>query len=1164
MSLSQRCGGSFSTLVKLRGRQYYDERKLAVYRQTANHVIMRVQSNVSEEKQVTLVWDAGRGVLDAHCTCLEPGTSRHCKHLWAALLEVDRLRLMSDVEPRGPLKLAVSLEELALTQHAPAAVRADTAPVQSAPLQPAPVTAASPSRTTASTSRVSATAAGATARGTAVDTTRSGPAAWKTRLQHAFHGLQVERNRQAEARSQPDTSSLRQLWYILDLEQSTAERRPVIAYFQRYRSAPDRPWGPYQSIALDRESLHRWGDPQDRELLELLIGDDTDVVKSGLDSEIPSSRWFVSRKYGAAIPRLTYSLLLPKLCATERLIAVVSAKRPEAFLSAYRLTWDGDEPYELEFRMQEDRAKRGWEVRSELVRGSERIPLTRVQSVDRGELALINDRLVRMQRNAATQWFTWLGNEVLHVPRVDGPAFLAELLRFPEPPPIQLPAELRWPQVELPPRAVLKIAPDTPARARKQQLRLSPTFVYNSVELSPPATDSAIVDASERRIIKRDRKRERQLIEDLVIREGLQRLVRDLPAELPDYWCEPKQLEAVTQCALRAGWHVLAEGKLVRSCTGTRWNVTSEMDWFELDGQLEFDGQQVSFPAILKAVRQGLSYVELGDGSRGMLPSEWLSRFGLLADLAHRDDETLRFLPSQALLLDALLADAAADAEGIDERFASWRAKLAEFRGFAAHPAPPGFGGQLRPYQELGLGWLHGLRDLQLGGCLADDMGLGKTVQVLALLETRRQQQRLHPAERAPSLVVAPKSLVFNWADEARRFTPEMRVLNFTGAERESLRDRLHEFDLVLTTYGTLRRDVADLREIQFDYAILDEAQAIKNAASLSAKSCRLLRARHRLAMTGTPIENHLGELWSLFEFINPGMLGASAAFQRLVKASRSEPSREEAAGDGARQTLAQSLRPFILRRTKKQVLTELPERSEQTLYCEMEAPQRQLYDQLRSYYRQQLLQQVDAAGLAQSKFHVLEALLRLRQVACHPALVDPQHAALGSAKLDTLLDQLNELVEEGHKALIFSQFTSLLGLVRERLDADKIRYEYLDGSTANRGECVERFQTNPAIPLFLISLRAGGQGLNLTAADYVFILDPWWNPAVEAQAVDRAYRLGQTRHVFAYRLICRDTIEDRILEMQSQKRALADAILTEDNSILRDLTPEDLDRLLS
>ena len=404
---------------------------------------------------------------------------------------------------------------------------------------------------------------------------------------------------------------------------------------------------------------------------------------------------------------------------------------------------------------------------------------------------------------------------------------------------------------------------------------------------------------------------------------------------------------------------------------------------------------------------------------------------------------------------------------------------------------------------------------------------------------------------------MVPRSLVFNWKQEAARFTPKLRILDHTGAGRLAPGEHFDDYDLVITTYGTLRRDAAALARTRFDYAILDEAQAIKNAATESAKAARLLRAEHRLALSGTPIENHLGELWSLFEFLNPGMLGKVSVFQDEGGGLRNPD-------EPTRQLLARALRPFVLRRTKEQVARELPPKLEQTLSCELEPAQRANYEELRRHYRQSLLGRLEREGLARMKIHVLEALLRLRQAACHPGLIDPKRAGEGSAKLDTLLPRLTEVVAEGHKALVFSQFVSLLTIVRDRLRREGIAHEYLDGRTRDRAERVERFQTDPGCPLFLISLKAGGLGLNLTAADYVFLLDPWWNPAVEAQAIDRTHRIGQTRQVFAYRLIARDTVEEKILQLQQHKRALADAILGADGSLIRSLTREDLELLLS
>jgi SNF2 family DNA or RNA helicase len=598
---------------------------------------------------------------------------------------------------------------------------------------------------------------------------------------------------------------------------------------------------------------------------------------------------------------------------------------------------------------------------------------------------------------------------------------------------------------------------------------------------------------------------------------------------------------------LHAGWHVEAEGKAFRRPGTTKVDVRSGIDWFELYGEVDYDGQTASLPALLAALRRGDTMVRLGDGTFGLLPEEWLERFAPLAGLGTKEEDHLRFRRNQAGLLDALLA--AQPEVHVDELFERMRERLRTFTGVKAAEQPTGFVGQLRDYQCEGMGWMEFLREFGFGGCLADDMGVGKTAQVLATLEARRGQGL------GPSLVVAPKSLMFNWRAEAARFTPGLRVIEHTGLARDI--GLISDYDLVLTTYGTMLRDITHLAEIGFDYVVLDEAQAVKNSATASAKAVRLLRGKHRLALSGTPVENHLGELWSLFEFLNPGMLGEAKVLNMAGGLARNP-------GEDARRLLAQALRPFILRRTKQQVARELPEKTEQTIFCELEGPQRKHYDELRKHYRESLLSRVQQQGMGKSKMHVLEALLRLRQAACHPGLLDAARIHEPSAKLDVLMDQLAELREEGHKALVFSQFTSLLSIVRGRLDAEEIRYEYLDGSTRDRQARVDAFQNDPGCGLFLISLKAGGLGLNLTAAEYVFLLDPWWNPAVEAQAVDRAHRIGQTRPVFAYRLIARDTVEEKVLELQKTKRELADAILGEDNSVIRDLKREDLELLLS
>ena len=617
-------------------------------------------------------------------------------------------------------------------------------------------------------------------------------------------------------------------------------------------------------------------------------------------------------------------------------------------------------------------------------------------------------------------------------------------------------------------------------------------------------------------------------------------------------------MPGIVRKLIEDGWHVEAEGKLFRRPGGYRMEVSSGVDWFELHGEVTYGDTTAALPELLEAVRRGETSVRLGDGSYGVLPEEWLSRIGLVAGLGTAEDGHIRFRGNQAGLLDALLATQ--PEVSCDEAFSRVRQQLQHFEGVTAAPQPAGFQGHLRDYQREGLGWMEFLRRMSFGGCLADDMGVGKTAQVLAMLETRREL-RVKGELKQPSLVIAPRSLIFNWQEEAARFTPGLRLLDHTGAERDG--DMAFDgYDVVLTTYGTLRRDAPRLKDIEFDYVILDEAQAVKNSGTESAKAVRLLKGAHRLALSGTPVENHLGELFSLFEFLNPGMLNAANVFKMAGVGGNSSGLRHIAEDSLA--LLSHALRPFILRRTKEQVARELPPKTEQTIYCELKPAQRKLYNELREHYRNTLLGKIAKDGINKAKIQVLEALLRLRQAACHPALIDLKRGNEASAKMDVLLAQLREVTAEGHKALVFSQFTSFLKIVRRHLDEEGLVYEYLDGTTRDRRAPVERFQNDPACKLFLISLKAGGLGLNLTAAGYVFLLDPWWNPAVEAQAVDRAHRIGQLQQVFAYRLIARDTVEEKVLDLQKSKRDLASAIISQDNSVLKNLQKEDLELLLS
>ena len=610
-------------------------------------------------------------------------------------------------------------------------------------------------------------------------------------------------------------------------------------------------------------------------------------------------------------------------------------------------------------------------------------------------------------------------------------------------------------------------------------------------------------------------------------------------------------LRSVVEALTRQGWLVEAEGVRLRGSHVPNISVASGIDWFDVDVHVDFDGVRAGLPELLRALQDRDGYVLLSDGSHGLLPEQWLAKAGVLTAFGTSEETSLRVPKAQAWLLSAWLDEQEAESDlAVDEMFTRWRDRLHE--GLTPHALhePESFHGELRPYQREGLGWLDSLSRIGMGGCLADDMGLGKTVQVLAMILARRANAR------GPALVVAPTSVLFNWLREAERFAPTLDVRVHHGTSRTKSAASLEGADVILTSYGTMRRDVPLLGSMQLDLAVLDEAQSIKNPSSLAAKAARTLRADMRLALTGTPIENHLGDLFSIFQFLEPALVKGSARVRDWMRGAKDDVA--------LAQVVARGLRPFLLRRTKEQVLSDLPAKTEQLVECDMHAAQRRAYDELRRHFRDELLGKESGAFVEPSSMNVLEALLRLRQAACHPGLVDPARSRADSGKLEALLPMLEDVVESGHKGLVFSQFTSFLAIVRERLDERGIVYEYLDGRTKKREEHVRRFQEDPDVRLFLVSLKAGGVGLNLTAADYVFLLDPWWNPAVEAQAIDRSHRIGQTRAVTAYRFVSRGTVEEKVMELQQRKMELARALFDPAGSTLRGLTREDLEWLLS
>ncbi len=552
--------------------------------------------------------------------------------------------------------------------------------------------------------------------------------------------------------------------------------------------------------------------------------------------------------------------------------------------------------------------------------------------------------------------------------------------------------------------------------------------------------------------------------------------------------------------------------------------ISSRSDWFRLSGGLEIDGQSVPLGALLQAIRDGQRYVQI-DGDRFLALSETLRT--ALRPVAVAASKEGDISPFAASLLEGLEADGATlDAP------TEWL-KLRERIDEAATldvAIPDGFVGELRSYQLEGFRWLAGLAHWGGGACLADDMGLGKTVQALALLQ--------HRCAGGPALVVAPTSVGFNWVRECERFTPELRPILFRGKAHLDRLEGLGPGDVVITSYDLLVRYEDEISKLPLATLVLDEAQAIKNSETRRAQVAHRLKADFRIALTGTPVENRAGELWSIFRVIVPGLLGTAADFRERFAL----PIERDNDPD-ARTTLARLVRPFVLRRLKRNVERELPERTDITMLVPLSAGERQLYEEVRRAAATDLLRATDEPS-GRRRFRVLAALTRLRQLACHPNLVHPR-STVRSSKLDALVELVTELRDEGHRALVFSQFTSLLAFVKVALDEAGVTYRYLDGGlaeTARRRE-VDAFQAGEG-DVFLLSLKAGGTGLNLTAADYVIHLDPWWNPAVEDQATDRAHRIGQTRAVTAYRLVAEGTVEENILVMHAEKRELVAALL--------------------
>jgi superfamily II DNA or RNA helicase len=925
----------------------------------------------------------------------------------------------------------------------------------------------------------------------------------------------------------------RQIVYRLDVRESERTDRAQVELLSRLRNQ-DGSFGAARPLPrAERAALEGYPDEVDRLFAAAVKG-----VRSLHGS---ASLAFLTGATSFALPPPLYLALLPALARAGRLW-LRRTDDPDELLGEAVGTSDGG-PWRFRLTLARPEDAPRLLLDGEFVRGAETMAVAEPLAVLPGGLVFTAESLHRYEDPGDHAWvrtLRHLGPQTVPVEEFN--RFLRAIYAAPRWPPLELPPEFGFRELVVKP--VPRLVIRRPAPPHESSLRADLSFDYDGV-IAPaePFREGACLP-DRRLLVRRDARAE----QEAEVRLRALHVVPEPNLLGGGAYSFPglRQFPSVVRELVLEGWRVEGEGLRYRRPGHWQFQVSSGIDWFGLRGSIDFEGVSLSLPSLLASLRRGENLVVLDDGSLGILPEDWLARWRLLG--AGRPTRYgVRFAQNQTFLLDAILGTE--PGVTVDEPFRLAREEVRSFECITPLDPEPSFRGVLREYQREGLGWFRFLERFGFGGCLADDMGLGKTVQVLALLDARRGGPTA-----GTSVAVVPKSLLFNWVSEAARFAPALRVHVHAGSDRSRDPATFAGHDLVLMTYATLRADAVFLRDFRFDYAILDEAQAVKNPDRVSAAAARRLDARNRLALTGTPVENHVGDLVSILDFLNPGMLGRSTVLLSFL----SPGGLPDAA---ARDLLRRLLGPFILRRTKAEVAVDLPERTEQTLFCDLDPSQRKSYDELLDHYRAVLRGGEDFGRRTGTR--IFEALLRLRQAACHPGLLDPERRAEGSAKLDTLLPLLGQLAAAGHKILVFSQFTKFLGIVRERIAAAGLRSAYLDGRTEDRAGAVALFRDDPDCPLFLVSLRAGGFGLNLDAADYVFLLDPWWNPAVEAQAIDRAHRIGQTRPVFAFRVVARNTVEEKMLELQAGKRELADGILGGDRGQIRRIAREDLDLLL-
>lgn len=598
------------------------------------------------------------------------------------------------------------------------------------------------------------------------------------------------------------------------------------------------------------------------------------------------------------------------------------------------------------------------------------------------------------------------------------------------------------------------------------------------------------------------------------------------------------------------GFNELKNNKLNSHRAKINIQITSGLDWFNAKLKVSFGQKDATLKQLHRTIRNKSKFIQLDDGTLGILPEEWLDKIATYFQAGEIDEELLKIPKINFTEVSSLFEKEVLSTE-VQNEISTYSSAFSTGKKIPEVNIPAELRAELRDYQHEGLNWLNFLDRYNFGGCLADDMGLGKTLQIIAFILSQREKRG-----HTTSLIVVPTSLLFNWQGEISRFAPSIKVLLHYGSDRPKSVSHFSDYEVVLTSYGMLLSDIKFLKTFNFNYVFLDESQTIKNPNSERYKAARLLQSRNRFVLTGTPIENSTFDLYSQLSFACPGLLGSKQSFKDIyaIPIDKFEYSKRAL-------ELQQKIKPFILRRTKKQVAKELPEKTETVIYCEMNSEQRKVYDAYEKELRE-FIAANDDDDLNKNSMHVLTGLTRLRQICNSPVLIKEGYSGENAVKIEILMEQILGKSKD-HKILVFSQFVGMLDLLKPELERHGIPFEYLTGQTKDRGEKVANFQNNENIRVFLISLKAGGVGLNLTQADYIYLIDPWWNPATENQAIDRSYRIGQTKNVIAVRMICSNTVEEKILTLQKKKTQLAQNLLKTDGGKFQGLSKQDLLNIL-